>query len=65
MKQSIIEKHMPFDGIPKNKWAGRELKWFGMDSLENWKKQMHPELGPDDVIYKFNSYKIILCNRFN
>ena len=56
MKQSIIEKHMPFDGIPKNKWAGRELKWFGMDSLENWKKQMHPELGPDDVIYKFNSY---------
>ena len=47
---------MPFDGIPKTKWAGRELKWFGMDSLENWKKQMHPELGPDDVIYKFNSY---------
>lgn len=56
MKQSIIEKHLPVDGIPKTKWAGRELKWFGMDSQENWQKQRHSQLGPDDVIYKFNRH---------
>lgn len=47
---------MPFAGIPRTKWAGCELQWFGMDSLENWKKLRHPELGPDDVMYKFNSH---------
>jgi len=34
---------------------GAVLRWFGTDTEARYRSEPHPTLGPDDVVYRFNS----------
>ncbi|MGH7999763.1 MAG: hypothetical protein ACREPR_10130, partial [Brasilonema sp.] len=33
-----------------------EVKWFGSDRQKEYRKNPHPLFGPEDIIYRINSY---------
>lgn len=37
-------------------YGNSELKWFGSDQEKEYKKKPHPVFGPEDIIYRINSY---------
>jgi hypothetical protein len=37
-------------------YGAEEVKWFGSDRQKEYRKNPHPVFGPEDIIYRINSY---------
>jgi len=53
----MIQTFIPYGDVPKTEMAGSPpLCWFTSDSEERYRRDPHPTLKPEDVIYRFNDY---------
>lgn len=48
-------EHMPYTPVIEVYGVG-EVKWFGSDLEKEYRKKPHPVFGPEDIIYRINSY---------
>lgn len=48
-------EHMPYTPV-REVYGVSEVKWFGSDREKEYRKKPHPVFGPEDIIYRINSY---------